>query len=90
MIGVKHAINIQREELKKAHNKKFKIGNYSYRIIYEGGLAEYVSVYGRKDGGLLYRFIAGFPAYDIHDHKVVIEEAQKIIQKHQERISNSY
>lgn len=89
MISVKHAINVQREELRKAHNKKIRIGNFSYRIVHEGGIAEYFSVYGRKDGALLYRVIGGFPAYMMGNHKEVIEEAEKIIQKHQKSFSKT-
>ena len=72
-------INALKSELKKVNNMKFTNGDTDYRIEYEGGLAEYIGIYGRKKGGIAFRFVDGFPAYDLGTKERVIDKAKQII-----------
>lgn len=68
-----------KNELKKVHNTRFTVGDTNYRIEYEGGIAEYIAVYGRKKGGLLYRFVDGFYGYNCHTKDQAIDMAKSLI-----------
>ena len=74
-------------ELRKVHNEKFSVGDTDYRISYEGGIAEYIAIYGRKKGGLAYRYIAGFNGYDYSTKDQVINKAKEIIAEKLKKIS---
>ena len=48
MTLIERTIRAQKERLKKVNNERFTIGDMEYRISYDGGVAEFISVYGRK------------------------------------------
>ena len=81
MTVAERRITATRDELKKAHNTKFTVGDTDYKIAYEGGIAEYIGIYGRKKGGLLFRFVAGFNGYDYTTKEQVISKAKELVQK---------
>ena len=81
MTASERRILATKDELRKVHNTKISHGDMDYRIEYEGGIAEYVSIYGRKKGGLAYRFVDGFNAYDYSTKDQVLERAKEIIFK---------
>ena len=72
-------IRAKKEELRKANNTKFTVGDTDYRIEYDGGVAEYIAIYGRKRGGLLYRFVDGFAGYDYSTKDQVVNKAKELI-----------
>ena len=76
---VDRIIRTQKTTLKKAHNERFRLYDMEYRIIYEGGIGEYFSVYGRK-GTERFRFVCGFNAYKMHSVEEVIENAKRKVQ----------
>ena len=70
----------QREALREAHNSRFSIGDWEYRVRYDGGLAEAFSIYGRKGGGG-FSYITGFSGFKCHSKEQVIALAKELVRK---------
>ena len=83
MTLVERTIRAQRERLKKVNNTRFNVGDVEYRITYEGGVAEFISIYGRK-GSKPFRYIDGFFGYKLNNAEEVVAKAKQVIR---ERIS---
>lgn len=73
-------LRMQRQNIKESHGKRFFMQGMEYRIVYDGGVGEYVSVYGRR-GSDRFRFINGFYAYMLHTADEVISTAKKKVFK---------
>ena len=77
MIATK-LIKKQRETLRGVNNYRFTIKGNEFRIKYEGGIAEYVSVTGRPDRKHNFKHVVGFHAYKLYDREQVIEKAKDL------------
>ena len=77
---VERTIRAQRKNLKRAHNARFHLNGMEYRIVYDGGVGEYMSVYGRKNTER-FRFIDGFHAYKLHSAEEVVDTAKRKVFK---------
>lgn len=81
MTFAERMMNAQKEALKSLNNYKFTQDGYEYRLVYNGGVAEFVSIYGRRVGTEAYKYISGFEGYDLYSREDAIAEAKKIISK---------
>ena len=72
-------IKTQRENIKKAHNARFKYKDMEYRISYDGGLAEFFSIHGRKVGTEQFKYVAGFNGYKYNNKEQVIAHARLLM-----------
>ena len=80
MTLVERTVRAQRERLKKVNNERFTIGDMEYRITYEGGVAEYISVYGRR-GTRPFHYITGFFGFKLNTVEEVIAKAKDLAYK---------
>ena len=74
-------IATQRNNLRKANNARFENNGFEYRIIYNGGLSEFMAIFGRPVGKRNFHYIKGFPAYKMHNKEEVIAEAMRLVCK---------
>ena len=72
-------ISKQKDTLRKVNNARFEHEGWEYRINYDGGIAEFISIYGRKKGGSNYKYIDGFVGYKFFDKEQVIAYAKNLI-----------
>ena len=70
----------QKENLRKVHNFRFEHGDTEYRMQYDGGVAEYISVYGRRKGTQgAYRYMFGFYAFGFYTDTEAIKYAKDYV-----------
>ena len=79
MTMAERMLRTQRENIKKANNARFEFDDKEYVIRYEGGIAEYVGIYGRKKGIGHYRFVDGFAGYKMNTAEQIVSMAKAII-----------
>lgn len=70
----------QKETLKSVNNARFHLNGMEYKISYDGGIGEYISVYGRENNER-FRFINGFHAYKLKTKDDVIGMAMRKVFK---------
>lgn len=80
MTLIERTIRAQRERLKKVNNARFTLNDTEYRIKYEGGVAEFISIYGRK-GNKPFHYVNGFFGYKMDNAEQVIAMAKAIVRK---------
>lgn len=80
MTLIERTIRAQKERLKKVNNERFTIGDMEYRISYDGGVAEYISVYGRK-GNKPFHYIDGFFGFKLNNAEEIIAKAKDLAYK---------
>lgn len=75
-------IRMQKENLRKVNNYRFTKNGYEYRISYDGGLSEFISIYGRREGtSNQFRYIHGFSAYKMTNKEQIIAKAEELVEK---------
>ena len=72
-------LRTQRENIKKANNYRFKYKGMEYKLSYDGGLAEFFSIQGRKLGTERFKYIDGFNGYIFDNKDQIIEHAKRMI-----------
>ena len=71
-------LRAQKKALNGAHNKRFEQGNKEYIIKYEGGISEFVGVYGRRKGSTkAFRYVTGFEGFRAKSTDEIIEQAKE-------------
>ena len=73
---IERTLRTQREQLKLAHNERFTKGEYEFRLIYEGGLAESFAILARKQGERNFNYFDGFSAYKFYTTEQVLAFAK--------------
>ena len=71
----------QRKELEKVNNYRFPLGDNEYRILYRGGVAEFITVQSRRKGTEIYRFLKGFSGYNFHIAEELIDYVKHSVLK---------
>lgn len=79
MTLAERTVKTQRENLKKVHNARFEYNGYEYRLSYHGGVAEFISIDGRKKGTEQFRYIDGFVGYKLFNRDQAIAYAKNLI-----------
>ena len=79
MTLIERTIKTQKAELKKAHNERFIIGDFEFRLIYEGGLAEFFRIMCRKVGERNFKYLTGFNSYKLVSKEAVINHAKELV-----------
>ena len=75
---IERTLKTQKNNLKQAHNERYTQGDYEFRIIYEGGLAESFAIMAREIGGRNFRYFDGFSAYKLHNKEQVVSYAKAL------------
>lgn len=75
---VKRFIRTQKENLKQTHNERYEQGDYEFRLIYEGGLAESFAILYRRIGERNFKYFDGFSAYKFNNKEQVIAFAKAL------------
>ena len=68
-------------ELKKLNNTRLKVGPTEYRIMYEGGVGEYIALYERKNDNQMFRFADGFNAYSMTKDEALRKAKEITVQR---------
>ena len=71
-------IEDQKKSLRKLHNQRFLTNTMEYRLTYEWGIAEYISIQGRRRGVGDFKYVNGFNAYTMNGAEA-LERAKMII-----------
>ena len=74
-------IRNQKEALKDANNARFTVGEWEYKLAYEGGIAESFAIYGRRKGTSDYSYINGFMGFKLFNREQVIAMAKALVAK---------
>lgn len=80
MTLAERTIRTQRETLKKANNMKFECNGNEYRLRYEGGVAEYISIHCHKKNRQEYKCVGGFDGYTMYSVAEVVDKAKAMVE----------
>ena len=72
-------IGAQKKNLSELNNKRFTRGNMEYRLSYDGGIAEFVTIQGRRCGTDDFRYINGFNGYMFTTTAEALAHAKKLV-----------
>ena len=72
-------INEQKGNLQELNNKRFIDGNMEYRLSYDGGIAESITIQGRRVGTKDFVYINSFNAYTFKTAKEAFDYAKSIV-----------
>jgi len=75
---IERVIRTQSESIKQAHNERFEMDGYEFRIIYEGGLAESIAILRRRIGDRNFKYFDGFSAYKLYSKEQVVSYAKAL------------
>ena len=72
-------VRMQDRNIKKVNGLKFVLGEYEYRLTYEGGFSAFVRIDRREIGKRRFIYFSGFGAYDCLSVGSVLEKARGLI-----------
>lgn len=72
-------VGAQERNLKKINGLKFVLGEYEYRLTYEGGFSAFVRIDRREIGKRRFIYFSGFGAYDCLSVGSVLEKARGLV-----------
>ena len=76
----KAIIGQQEKNLRKVNNLRFIKNGYEYKIVYEGGFADFIGIYRREIGKRNFKFFHGIGGYKFWNLNQVMKEIEKMVE----------